>query len=444
LAGAEREQAPEGVPGRLPLSTRILFGVGPAAEGAQNVAFGTFVLFFYTNVLGLSGTWAGTALFLALCIDAVMDPLVGSLSDNWHSRLGRRHPFMYASALPLALCLIALFRPPAGLADGALFGWLLVVSIGVRVSLTLYQIPSAGMIPELTPHYDERTGLASLRVFFFWLGAIATTQLGFLVFFAGDGRLTASRYAGFGVACGGVALLAVLASSLGTHRLIPRLRVVASSPFTVRRFGREIRNVLASPSYRVLLFAALFASVASGFSDSLGLYMTTYFWELSSAQISVLVYGLVPALLLGVVITRPLTERFDKRGAALGLAGFGFVRGPLPIYLRLLGWLVPNHHPALVPLLFVHSMLLVSAAVSILIIVTSMIADVVDENELATGLRQEGLFMATITFTTRPPRGSAASSPAWRSTSSTSRGRRRSAASRPRRSASSASRSGRG
>ncbi len=405
MAEAELEPDPEPDRGRLPLATRVLYGVGPAAEGAQNVAFATFVLFFYSNVLGLSGTWVGTALFLALCIDAVMDPLVGSLSDNWHSRLGRRHPFMYASALPLALCLIALFRPPAGLGPGALFAWLLFASIGVRVSLTLYQIPSAGMIPELTPHYDERTGLASLRVFFGWLGAIATAQLGYLVFFAGDGRLSAPRYAGFGVACAAIAAAAVLASSLGTHRMIPRLRVAASTPFTVSRFGREIRNVVASPSYRVLLFAALFASVAGGFSDSLGLYMNTYFWELSSAQIGILVYGLVPALLLGVVITRPLTERFDKRGAALGLAAFGFAWGPLPIYLRLLGWLVPNQHPALVPLLFVHGVLLVSAAVSILIVVTSMIADVVDENELATGLRQEGLFMATITFTTKATSG---------------------------------------
>jgi len=193
LPGAELKQAPARVPTRLPLVNRVLFGVGPAAEGAQNVAFGTFVLFFYSNVLGLSGTWAGTALFLALCIDAVVDPLVGSLSDGWRSRLGRRHPFMYASAAPLALSLVALFRPPAGLGDAALFTWLLVASIGVRVSLTLFQIPSAGMIPELAPGYDERTGLASLRVFFGALGTIAAAQLGYLVVFTGDGRLEASR-----------------------------------------------------------------------------------------------------------------------------------------------------------------------------------------------------------------------------------------------------------
>ena len=405
MAEARTEAGASRASGRLPLAARLLFGVGPAAEGAQNVAFGTFVLFFYSNVLGLSGTWAGAALFLALCIDAVMDPLVGSLSDNWHSRLGRRHPFMYASALPLALFLVALFRPPAGLAGGALFAWLLVASVGVRVSLTLYQIPSAAMIPELTPEYDERTGLASLRVFFGWLGAIAVAQLGYLVFFAGDGRLEASRYAGFGAACAFVASGAVLASSLGTHRLIPTLRRAAATPFTLGGFAAELRNVLASPSYRVLLVAALFASVASGFSDSLGLYMGTYFWELSSAQLGVLVNGLVLALLLGVLITRPLTERLDKKGAAFALAIFAFGWGPLPIYLRELGWFVPNGSPALVPALLVHGALLAAAAVSLLIVVTSMIADVVDENELATGRRQEGLFMATITFTTKATSG---------------------------------------
>ena len=410
MSGASVEQGSHAGQGRVPLPARLFFGIGAAAEGTQNVAFNVFLLFYYNQVLGLPGTWTGAALFLALCIDSLMDPLVGSLSDGWHSRLGRRHPFMYAAALPMAASFLLLFRPPEGLGGPGLFAWLLACSVGVRVSMTLYQIPSGAMVPELTADYDERTSLVSWRVLFGWLGAIVIAQLGYLVYFGhpeggSDGRLDASRYAGFGLACALAAGSVILASSLGTHRLIPRLRAVSSAPFTLGRFAGELRDVAANRSFRMLLGAALFASVAGGFSDVVGLYVNTYFWELSTEQIAILVYGMVASVLIGFMVTGPLTERFDKKQAALGLAGFAIGLGPLPIFLRLLDWFPRNGDRLIVPLLFAHNVVIVTCVVSIGIIVASMIADVVDENELQTGRRQEGLFMATIAFTTKATSG---------------------------------------
>ena len=65
---------------RLPISIKTSFGVGQIAEGVKNTGFTTFLLFYYNSVLGLSGTYAGTALLVALVFDAVTDPLVGSSS----------------------------------------------------------------------------------------------------------------------------------------------------------------------------------------------------------------------------------------------------------------------------------------------------------------------------------------------------------------------------
>ena len=409
MAGSSVEQGPAASQGRVPFSTRALLGSGLAAEGTQNVAFNTFVLFFYNQVLGLSGTWTGAALFVALCIDAVMDPLVGSLSDGWRSRFGRRHPFMYASVLPLAVSFALLFRPPAGISHAALFVWLLATSVGVRVSMTLYGIPSGALIPEITQNYDERTSLASWRALFGWLGAVAVAQLGYLVYFANvngvDGRLDPARYAGFGLACAFVAGGAVLLSTLGTHHLVAKLRVGDGHPFTFGRFLGEAKNVFANPSFRMLLVAALFASVAGGFSDIVGLYVNTYFWEFSSAQIAVLVYGLVPGVILSFLVARPLSERFDKKRAALGLAAFAICFGPLPIFLRLLGWMPENGDRLLLPLILCHGVIAVACVVSIGITVSSMLADVADEGELRTGKRQEGMFNATISLAMKATSG---------------------------------------
>jgi len=410
MRAAPREPLPE-PKRRVPLSTRILFGSGSAAEGVKNTAFNVFLLFYYNQVLGLSGTLSGLAIFLALCVDAVTDPLVGAISDNFHSRLGRRHPFMYASALPMALCFFLLFDPPAGLSPMGLFAWLTAFAVGVRASMTLYMIPSASMMPEMTPIYDERTALVSYRYLFGWMGGLAISLLGYLVFFApseqyADGRLDPGAYAAFSLTGAAIIAAAIVISSAGTHRLIGHLgRPTDPSPLTAARFFEELRPVLANRSYRMLVVAALFASVAGGFGDVVGLYVNTYFWEFRTDQIAIIVYGLAGSVVLAFAVTRPITELWDKRSAALGLAVFAVLLGPLPIFLRLLDLMPPNGDPRLLALITVHTMLMVAAVVAIGITVASMIADTVDENELVTGRRQEGLFVSAISFTSKATSG---------------------------------------
>ena len=125
----------------VPLSSKFAFGVGQYAEGLKNTAFSLFILFYYNQVLGLSGTLAGAALFIALLFDAITDPLAGSLSDNLKSRLGRRHPFMYLSAVPLAIGFVGLFSPPDSMGQFGLFAWLTIFAILTRGAMTLYHVP---------------------------------------------------------------------------------------------------------------------------------------------------------------------------------------------------------------------------------------------------------------------------------------------------------------
>ena len=98
----------------LDLSSKLSFGIGQIAEGVKTCAFGTYLLFYYNQILGLSGDLAGLAIFIALVFDAVTDPIAGSVSDRWRSPMGRRHPFMYASALPLAIVLSLKARTTTG------------------------------------------------------------------------------------------------------------------------------------------------------------------------------------------------------------------------------------------------------------------------------------------------------------------------------------------
>jgi Na+/melibiose symporter-like transporter len=397
-------------PDRVALRTKLFYGLGSVSEGTKNTAFNVFLLFYYNQVLGLSGALSGVAIFLALCVDAITDPLVGSISDNHHSRWGRRHPFMYAAALPMALCFFLLFNPPA-LGETGLFLWLCGFAVGVRTSMTLYSIPSNSMVPELTSSYDERTTLVSYRFLFGWMGGLTASLLGYLVFFAesasgADGRLDPSAYGGYALVCAGMIFVSILGCAGGTHRLIPQLKPPPErSALTWKRFSGEVRDVLGNHSYRNLIAGALFASVAGGFNDVVGLYVNTYFWEFTTEEIGLIVFCLSLSVVLAFTLTAPIARRYEKKRAVLWMAGIAILFGPLPIFLRLLELMPPNRDPLLLWLIIGHAVMLVTLVVSIGILIGSMLADVVDEGELETGRRQEGMFSSAIAFTTKAASG---------------------------------------
>ena len=127
MTTAEHAQAGPGSPaspeGDLRPSGRVklFYSIG---QFVQSGGFDTalpFVFFYYTAVLGLSGGLVGAAMAISLGVDAVVDPLIGSWSDNLRSRMGRRLPLMLVSA-PLMLISIGLmFTPVAGLSPPMLF-----------------------------------------------------------------------------------------------------------------------------------------------------------------------------------------------------------------------------------------------------------------------------------------------------------------------------------
>jgi Na+/melibiose symporter-like transporter len=125
---------------RASRGTLNAFSFGAIASGVKNHVFGTWLLVYYNQVLGLEPVLAGLALALALVVDAITDPLVGVWSDRVHTRWGRRHPFMYAGILPFALSFYALLQPPADLSQNGLFFRLLFLTITVISSLLLTAI----------------------------------------------------------------------------------------------------------------------------------------------------------------------------------------------------------------------------------------------------------------------------------------------------------------
>jgi len=393
------------------LRPKLFYGVGSVAYGVKNNGFSFFLLIYYNQVLGLSAIASGTALMIALILDAISDPLVGYISDNWHSRWGRRHPFMYFSALPLVVCYVFLWNPPSGLGQQGLFVYLLCGAVLVRTLITLYEIPNTSMVAELTDDYDERTSMLSFRYFFGWYGGLSMAALAYGVFFpmgseSGFGQLDARGYQVYGLIGACAILASILTSSLGTHRYIPIMKQPRPKlPFEPGRVVRELSQTLSNRSFLALFMAGVFAAIAGGVSSNLGIYMATYFWELEPERILYIVMMQFLSALIGATLAPLLTRRFGKKRAALGLIASAITLGPAPILLRLLQLFPGNESAWLLPILMFHGLIEVALVVMIGITTASMMADIAEQNEIRTGRREEGLFFSATSFAAKVTSG---------------------------------------
>src|SRR5215472_10399556 len=154
----------DGVRPKVGVPTMVLYGTGFIANWVMARGLATFLIVFYNQVMGLPAAWVGLGTGLALLVDAMVDPGVGYLSDHVRTPWGRRHPFMYAAAAPVAILFFLLWNPPAGLQPMALFAFMMTCLIAIRVCDTCFELPASALVPELVEDYDRRTLLFTIRV----------------------------------------------------------------------------------------------------------------------------------------------------------------------------------------------------------------------------------------------------------------------------------------
>ena len=384
--------------------TKVLYGVGAAAFGVKDNGFSFFLLLYYNQVLGLPEAWVGLGIMLALFVDGIVDPVVGHLSDHLRSRWGRRHPFMYAAALPVAASYWLLWSPPAGWGARTLLVWFVAIAVLVRVCIAVYEIPSAALVPELTDHYDERTSILSWRFLFGWWGGLTMAVLAYAVFLQPDaehpvGVLNPTGYHHYGIVAALVMLAAILVSAVGTHEFIPRLRPPpARRPAGLRGIFRELRETLSNRSFLALFAAGTFAAMAAGLTAALAIYLNTYFWELTSSQIAILILASFVSAAVAFGATPVLSRRLGKRTAAIAVSVAAIVAHTAPILLRLAGSFPANGTPVLLPTLLVLNTVATALVIMSGILTSSMVADIVEDSAVTTGRRSEGVFVAANGF----------------------------------------------
>lgn len=385
---------------RTGIVTKLFYGFGSVAYGVKDNGFSAFLMLFYNQVLGLPAAWVGTAIMIALAVDSVLDPIVGHISDNWTSRWGRRHPFMYFAAIPAAVAFLFLWMPPAGLSQVQLFVYLLVMAIVVRTLITLYEIPSTALGAELSENYDQRTSVFGFRFFFGWWGGLTLTIIALGVLLVPDaqhpvGQLNPAGYARYGLVSSLIMASAILISAAGTHRFIAHLKPAASSAaFHFGEWIEAMKGTFANPSFRAIMASALFTSMSGGLALAMNAYFVTFLWELSNAQYAVMLGSAFIGSFIALITSPYLSKTFGKKPATITLYVLSAIIGPMPLILRLLGLFPDNESSLLIPLLFGSTAMQLTFSINANILGTSMIADIAEDIEIKTGKRSEGLLFS--------------------------------------------------
>lgn len=397
------------------MSTKLAFGIGASGEAIYLGLSNAFIVIFYNQVIGLNNALIGTAVMLAMIGDAISDPLVGIVSDRWRSRLGRRHPFLIAAPVPLALSLYFVFNPPQWILDMpgemAIFAWLATWTIVSRTVLTLFNVPHLALGGELSKDQHERSQLFSANTIF---GAVSGAGFAFVAwsfFFADEvvrasdgavvpGHLAAESYGPLILTACALVVITIWTCAAGTAKEIPYLSKaeLQENRLTLMAFLRQIVGTFKNRNYLVILVGYFFFMIASGIYDTLNIHINTYFWELKPNQIRW--FGLVGAIaaITGALLSPLFMRLFDRKPVMLISLTITTICAQLVVTLRLFGLMPENGDPLLLPLLLMNAAGFLFSIGMGSVAIMSMIGDIVDENELICGERQEGLFYSARAF----------------------------------------------
>lgn len=336
---------------RLSWPQRLAWMVCAMPELVKSFAWDAFVLFFYAQVVGLSGWLIGVAIATIIVFDTVVDPWIGAYSDRLTgTRLGRRHSLMFAAILPFSIGIAMVFAPPAGMAQMQILAWLLGWGLLARCGISFWTVPAYALGGELTSDTVERRLVAVLRNVGNQLVILTVPAVAFGYFFVeAQGfpkpQLNPAPYPGFGMFVAVLGGSLMLLGALGTYRRAREIEAQerfdaaaehGSGPIVVLR--RLVGAIRITPNIGKLLLVAFLVLFVNSVINQLSLHLATYFWQLDQSWTPRLLMAATAGSLLAMALAPVFLKIFSTRQAmVLGLCAFFTVQA-LAVLLPLGGF----------------------------------------------------------------------------------------------------------
>ena len=395
---------------KISTRTKLLFASGTLQE-AVVTAGGLTTILFYNQILGVAPSLCGTAFLIVSIFDAVSDPVIGTLSDRFRSQWGRRHPFMFASALPMAIAFYFLYQPADGLSEIALFVWLTGFLMLLRLGQTFYLIPHDALGAELTDDYDERTSIFGYNAVAQMILSMVTTGLMYYALFPTtpefeNGLLNEARYFLL-AAIGSVTILfSIIVCALGTMDQIPFLHDMDDRKgFTFSQYMGELSILLRNRNYLAVCLSMLTIYVGLGIIGVVANYAMIYVFEMTSENMFWGAAAKLPGVFFAIPLLAFLSARFEKQTIFVVVTAYTGVMAAMPHFLKMFDLFPPNDSPFFLFAFFGPIFLAYLIFPVAMIIIDSQLVDISDEHELKSGRRSEGIVFSIRSFANKATHG---------------------------------------
>ena len=404
---AHYETAPED---RISFGSKVVYGLGAFVNNLLAAASGGMVIVLNLG-LGMNPALVGLLGALPRLTDALTDPLMGYISDNTKSRWGRRRPYIFVGAIAAGITFALLWQLPRGQSETFYFVYFLAGSIIFYLAYTVFATPWVALGYELTPDYHERTRLMGVQNFMGQLAYVVSPWFLWIMTYEGFFRDQVAGAAGLAIIVG---VFAIAVGILPAIFLRERFKDIAEAEVVEhRKHVEEDMERRASAADAVSAFRRNMVDFFKGFGAALSsgpflkLCLATFlvfngFMLISSFQFYVIIYYVFGgdqtrgaeyagyAGTLGAISTFAVIVFVTWLGTKVGKRWAFFVATGASIVGYGLKWICYN--PDIPMLVLLPAPLLAFGLGGLFTLMPSMVADVVDADELQTHERREGMF----------------------------------------------------
>lgn len=338
----------------------------------------------YQMTLGVNPALLGVALALPRLWDAFTDPVMGNISDNFHSRFGRRKPFIVAGSILAGITFGLIWMVPQGWSDAAKLAYFIATSLLYYTCFTIAAVPGQSLALEMTPDYDERTTVTAYCGFFGKCGEFIYQwifPLSQIAFFATamQGVRAVGWLTGLVFIAGVGSIPGLFVKERYYHRAEKQKKV---------RFSETFQAVLSNRAFAILIILILLTTVAGVFASALDYYLLVYYVFDGDLLQGSIWKGILSSeyAVMGIVSIWPilwLSKRFSKQTALGVIYAMTLIGG-------ILKWFV--FRPGASWLICIDPILCAPIWTAVGMLQPSMLADICDDDELNHGQRREGMF----------------------------------------------------
>jgi GPH family glycoside/pentoside/hexuronide:cation symporter len=376
------------------LGEKIAVGVGGITFFHGNSTVKATAMPFFNMILGVNPALLGLMLAIPRFWDGMTDPIMGRISDRYHSKYGRRRPFIFIGAILMALSFGMIWMVPTSWSEGAIMAWFLVTSLIFYTCFTIFSVPFTSLTYEMTPNYDERTEVMGHVTFWQKVGEFSYQWFIPAAALGVTWGLFSDQIAGIRTVLWCVALFMI--AGFGIIPAIfakERYYKVQGKDLAKKKgtgFWKTVRQAFRNKAFIVLIALTLLQIAAGMFGSSLDYYLLVYYmFDGDIAQGSLWKAFLSSAYAVCGFVGIPVMLALSKRTSKLTALRVVYI---LVIFNGIVRWFVytPGNHM----FIFVDAIFGSLYWIAVGTVVQSMMADICDNDELRYNERREGMFGA--------------------------------------------------